>query len=101
MTALVPLHAGRERRQLARRFQEAGALSPDRALRLPDLSRMERSRLRRYLENNVIRETAQETYWLDGERYAAYLAHQRRLAMLGLIVVLIVLFFVVEIAGHS
>ena len=90
----------RTRRQLARRFQEAGALAADRALRLPDLTRIERSRLRRYLDNNVVREAAPDTYWLDAERYAIYLAHQRRLAVLGLIVVLIVLFFVVEIAGR-
>jgi hypothetical protein len=101
MTILTPVPVvGRARRQLARRFQEAGAYSADRALRLPDLTRLERGRLRRFLENNVVREAAPATYWLDRDRYAAYLAHQRRLAVLGLIVVLIVLFFVVEIAGR-
>jgi hypothetical protein len=90
----------RRRRALARRFQEAGALSADRAVHLPGLTRMERSRLRRYLENNVVHQTDPETYWLDTERYALHLAHQRRLAILGLIVVIIVLFFVVEIAGR-
>jgi hypothetical protein len=102
MTMLMPVPpVSRARRQLVRRFQEAGAISADRALRLPDLSRLERGRLRRFLENNVVRETAPQTYWLDRERYAIYLAHQRRLALLGLIVALIVLFFVVEIAGRS
>jgi hypothetical protein len=91
---------GGRSRQLARRLQQAGALSAERAVHLPGLTRMERSRLRRYLENNVVHETDPETYWLDTERYALHLAHQRRLAFLGLIVVLIVLFFVVEIAGR-
>ena len=39
--------------------------------------------------------------WFDRERYPSYVAHQRRLAVLGFLIVLIVLFFVVEIAGHS
>lgn len=94
------LGVGRARRQLARRFHEVGAYSPERATPLGDLSRLERGRLHRFLDNLVVQEGAPGTFWLDRERYAHYLAHQRRLAILGLIVVLIVLFFVVEIAGR-
>lgn len=99
MTGVVPA-VGRARRQLVRRFQNAGAFSADRALALPDLTRLERSRLRRFLDNNIVRESAPQAYWLDRDRYALYLAHQRRLALLGLIAVIVVLFFVVEIAGR-
>lgn len=99
MTGVVPA-VGRARRQLVRRFHDAGAFSADRALALPDLTRLERSRLRRFLDNNIVRESAPQVYWLDRDRYALYLAHQRRLALLGLIAVIIVLFFVVEIAGR-
>jgi|WetSurMetagenome_2_1015567.scaffolds.fasta_scaffold85751_3 hypothetical protein len=99
MTGVWPA-VGRARRQLVRRFREAGAFSSDSALVLPDLTRLERSRLRRFLDNNIVHESAPQAYWLDRDRYALYLAHQRRLAVLGLIAVVIVLFFVVEIAGR-
>lgn len=101
MTVLTPvLGVSRARRHLVRRFQEAGAFSADRALTLPDLTRLERSRLRRFLDNNVIRESEPQAYWLDRDRYDVYLAHQRRLALLALIAVIVILFFVVEVAGR-
>jgi len=102
MIALTPvLGVSRTRRHLVRRFRDAGAFSADRALAMPDLTRLERSRLRRFLDQNIVRESAPQAYWLDRDRYAIYLEHQRRLALLAVLAVLIVLFFVVEIAGRS
>jgi hypothetical protein len=98
-TFLPQVIMSRARRDLARRFHEAGALSPDRALRLTDLSPAEQSRLRRFVENHIAHETEPGVYWLDGAAYDAELAHRRRLVLLGFLMVLIVLFFVVEIAG--
>jgi hypothetical protein len=89
----------RTRRDLARRFYEAGALAPDRALRLTDLSPAAQSRLRRFVENHIAHEAEPGVYWLDGAAYEADFAHRRRLVILAVLVVLIVLFFVVEIAG--
>ena len=98
MTAVPAV--GAARRRLVRRFEKAGAFSPDRAIPLDDLSRLERGRLHRFLDNQVAHEAEPGRYWLDMERYPDYVAHQRRLAILALFIVLIVLFFVVEIAGH-
>jgi len=95
------MFVSKARRRLADRFRQAGAYAADRAVALTGLSHPEESRLRRFLEHNIVRETAPGTYWLDRERYQDYLAHQRRLIVLGILVVLIVLFFVVEIAGRS
>jgi hypothetical protein len=97
---IVPA-AMRARRKLVERFEEAGAVGPDRAIPLAGLSRLERGRLHRFLDANVAHESAPGMYWFDRERYPVYVAHQRRLAVLGFLIVLIVLFFVVEIAGHS
>ena len=91
----------RARRDVARRFYEAGAFSPDHAVRLPDLSPAEQSRLRRFVENHIAHETEPGMYWLDGVAYDADLTHRRRLVLLGLVIVLIVLFFVVETAGAA
>ena len=91
----------RARRDLARRFYEAGALAPDRAVRVGDLSPAEQSRLRRFVENHIAHETEPGVYWLDGAAYEADLAHRRRLVVLAALMVLIVLFFVVEIAGGA
>jgi hypothetical protein len=91
----------RARRDLVRRFHEAGAFSPDRALPLTDLGAAEQSRLRRFVENHIAHETEPGMYWLDGVAYDADLTHRRRLVLLGLVVILIVLFFVVETAGSA
>ena len=99
MTAVVA--AGAARRRLVARFEKAQAFSPDRAIPLDDLSRLERGRLHRFLDNQVVLEAEPGRYWLDMERYPDYMAHKRRLAILAVFIVLIVLFFVVEIAGHK
>ena len=91
----------RASRRLAERFHKAGAFAEDRAIALTDASPPERSRLRRLLENNIANEASPGTYWLDRERYRLYLDHRRRLAFLGILIILIVLFFVVEIAGGA
>jgi hypothetical protein len=91
----------RASRRLAERFLKAGAFAEDRAIALADVTPAERSRLRRLLENNIAYEAAPGLFWLDRERYRLYLDHRRRLAFLGILIVLIVLFFVVEIAGRA
>ena len=64
------------------------------------MSRIERGRLTRLVELGAIHEAGAKGYWLDRERYAVYADHQRRIAILVVIAVLVALFFVVELAGR-
>jgi len=89
------------RRRVVARLEREGAVSSETARPLAGLSRIERGRLRRLLELGAIHEAAPGSYWLDRERYAAYAAHKRRIAILVLLAVLVALFFVVELAGRS
>ena len=83
-----------------RRLEREGAVTPETARPLGDLSRIERGRLARLIELGAIHETASSGYWLDRERYAVYADHQRRIAILAVIAILVALFFVVELAGR-
>ena len=83
-----------------RRLESEGAFSPETARPLADLSRIERGRLARLIELDAIHEAAPGSYWLDLERYALYADHQRRIAILVVIAVLVALFFVVELKGR-
>jgi hypothetical protein len=96
----IPHLASRARRELVQRFEAADATVEERAIRLDDLPERQKSRLRRLVENHIVHEAQPGTYWLDRHRYALEIEHRRRLAFLAAIVVLIVLFFVVEIAGR-
>ena len=88
------------RRRVVRRLEREGAVSPETARPLSDLSRIERGRLARLLELGAIHEAGSKGYWLDSDRYAAYVSHQRRIVLLAVIAVLVALFFVVELAGR-
>lgn len=88
------------RRRVVRRLEREGAVSPETARPLAELSRIERGRLTRLVEVGAIHEAAHGTYWLDRARYAVYADHQRRIAMLIVLAVLVALFFVVELAGR-
>jgi len=88
------------RRRVVRRLEREGAISPETARPLADLSRLERGRVARLIELGAIRETSPGIYWLDRDRYAVYADHQRRIAILVVIAVLIALFFVVELSGR-
>ena len=83
-----------------RRLEREGAVSPVTARPLADLSRIERGRVSRLIELGAIHETSPGIYWLDRERYAVYADHQRRIAILVVIAVIIALFFVVELSGR-
>ena len=85
---------------VVRRLEREGAVTPETARPLGDLSRIERGRLARLIELGAIHETASSGYWLDRERYAVYADHQRRIAILAVIAILVALFFVVELAGR-
>jgi hypothetical protein len=61
---------------------------------------MERGRLARLIELGAVHEAAPGSYWLDKERYAVYADHQRRIAILAVLAVLVALFFVVELSGR-
>jgi len=88
------------RRRVVRRLEREEAFSPETARPLADLSRLERGRLSRLIELGVVLEATPENFWLDRERYAAYANHQRRIAILAVIAVIVALFFVVELAGR-
>ena len=88
------------RRRVVRRLEREGAVSPVTARPLADLSRIERGRLARLLELGAIHEAARGSYWLDRERYTVYADHQRRIAILAVIAILVALFFVVELSGR-
>ena len=88
------------RRRVVRRLEREGAVSPETARPLADLSRIERGRVTRLIELGAIHETSPGIYWLDRERYAVYADHQRRIAILVVIAVLLALFFVVELSGR-
>ena len=88
------------RRRVVRRLEREGAVSPETARPLADLSRIERGRVARLIALGAVHETLPGSYWLDRERYAAYADHQRRIAILAVIAVLVALFFVVELAGR-
>jgi hypothetical protein len=88
------------RRRVVRRLEQAGAVSLEAAGPLDDLNRIESGRLARLLEEGAVHETQPGRYWLDRERYADYVRHRRRLAILALLAVLVALFFVVELAGR-
>jgi hypothetical protein len=94
-----PVLAG-ARRRVVRRLEREGAVSPETARPLADLSRIERGRLTRLVELGAIHETGPGSYWLDKERYAEYAGHNRRIAILAVIAILVALFFVVELAGR-
>ena len=83
-----------------RRLEREGAVSPETASPLASLSRLERGRVARLVELGAIHEVAPGSYWLDRERYAVYADHQRRIAILVVIAVLVALFFVVELSGR-
>ena len=89
------------RRRVVSRLEREGAVSSETARPLAPLSRVERGRLARLVELGAIHEDAPGSYWLDRERYAAYAGHQRRIAILVLLAVLVAVFFVVELAGRS
>ena len=76
-------------------------MSPGTARPLADLSRIERGRLARLVELGAIHESAPGSFWLDRDRYAVYADHQRRIAILIVLAVLVALFFVVELAGRT
>jgi hypothetical protein len=76
-------------------------VSPGTARPLADLSRIERGRLARLVELGAIHESAPGSFWLDRDRYAVYADHQRRIAILIVLAVLVALFFVVELAGRT
>jgi hypothetical protein len=88
------------RKRVVRRLESGDAFSPESALELEGLSRVEHGRLARLLAYGAIRETEPGRYWLDVPRYANYLGHVRRIVILTLIAVLIALFFVVELSGR-
>ena len=89
------------RRRVVRRLEREGAVSPETAGPLADLSRIERGRVARLIEVGAIHEAAPGSYWLDRERYAVYADHHRRIAILIVIAVLVALFFAVELSGRS
>jgi len=89
------------RRRVIRRLEREGADSPETARPLSALSRIERGRLARLIDLGAVREAAPGSYWLDRGRYAVYADHQRRIAILILLAVLVALFFVVELAGRT
>jgi len=88
------------RRRVVRRLEREGALSPETARPLTDLSRIERGRVARLIELGAVHETASSRFWLDRERYALYADHQRRIAILVLLAVLVVLFLAVRLSGR-
>ena len=88
------------RRRVVRRLEREGAHTPETARPLADLSRIERGRVSRLIELGAIHEIAPSRFWLDRERYAVYADHQRRIAILIVIAVLVALFFVVELSGR-
>jgi hypothetical protein len=88
------------RRRVVRLLEREGAVSPETARPLADLSRIERGRVARLIELGAIHEVAEGRYWIDRERYAIYADHRRRIAILAVIAVLVALFFVVELAGR-
>lgn len=96
---LVVLAAAR--RRVVRRLEAEGAVSSETARPLPALSRVERGRLARLIELGAVHEAAPERYWLDRDRYAVYADHQRRIAILAVLAVIVALFFVVELAGRT
>lgn len=75
---------------------DEGAIAPDAAKPLPDLSPVERRGLARLRELGAVQEAAPGAYWLDHERLSEY-RHHRRIVILAVIAVLIALFFVVEL----
>ncbi len=89
------------RRRVVRRLEAEGAVSPDTARPLAELSRIERGRVRRLIELGAVHEAAPGRYWLDRERYAVYADRQRRIAILIVIAILVTVFFVVELAGWT
>jgi hypothetical protein len=88
------------RHRIVRRLIDLGAISPEGARPLPDLSHVERRGLARLRELGAVHEAAPGTYWLDHERFAEYTRHRRRILILAVIAVLIALFFVVELSGR-
>ena len=88
------------RHRVVRRLIGEGAISPESARPLPDLSRIERRGLARLLELGVIHEPSPGSYWLNPEHYAEYTYHRRRIVILVVIAILVALFFVVELAGR-
>jgi len=88
------------RRRVVRRLEREGAVSPETARPLNDLSRIERGRVARLLEVGAMHEAGPGTYWLDVERYAVYADRHRRIAILVVLAILVALFFVVELSGR-
>ena len=88
------------RRRVVRRLEREGAVSPETARPLAELSRIERGRLVRLIDLGAIHEAAPGSYWLDRDRYAVYADHKRRIAILIVLAVLVALFFVVELSGR-
>ena len=88
------------RKRVVRRLEAEGAVSPETARPLPDLSRIERGRLARLIELRAIREAAPGNYWLDVKSYAVYADRHRRIAILVVIAVIVALLFVVELSGR-
>ncbi len=82
----------RHERQIVRRFQEAGAISPSTAQHLDDLHPGHRLGLHRLRKRAVIREAQPDRFYLDQEVWEALSRTRRRvsLAVLALIVLLFV-----------
>jgi hypothetical protein len=82
----------RHERQIVRRFQEAGAISPATAKPLDDLHPRHHLVLLRLRNRAVIREAQPDRFYLDQEVWEAFSLTRRRvsIAVLALIVLLIV-----------
>ena len=71
-TAAIAAAVRRAERKLIEHLRGAGALDPARTSPLPQLRRIEETRLRRLMGSGAIRETEPGRYYLDEAAYTAY-----------------------------
>src|SRR5262245_448440 len=68
-------------KKVVRRLRNQGAVSPERARELGDLTGLRRRRLTHLVRNGVVREAGPQSYDLDENAWAEHRATQRRRAL--------------------
>jgi hypothetical protein len=86
-------------RKIIDRFEQSGAVTPDRSLPLDKIGVSKRFLLRRLIRHGVIMEVMQDKYYLNKENLAVYNRNRRTRAgiLLLLIIVALLIYFILHV----
>lgn len=85
----------RRRKRAIRRFQEAGATSPAHPIRFADVGMRRSWVFNRMIAQGVFVEAGADRYWMDPQAAESFLQAQRRRALIGAAVLLVLCLIVI------